>query len=108
MVEAARIWSVTSAIRRSEALFLHWDAVDLGTPTVEIRGGLTQVGPDLYFSEPKTARGRRKIDLDAGTVEVLRSHRARQAAERLLVGTGYQDNGWYSLARMGNRGNLTA
>jgi len=41
---------------------------------------------------PKTAKGRRTITLDAGTVAALREHRKRQAAERLLMGAGWSDN----------------
>jgi integrase len=41
---------------------------------------------------PKTARSRRTVALDPGTVAVLRGHRASQAAERLQVGAGWRDH----------------
>ncbi len=44
----------------------------------------------LHYGEPKTASGRRMIALDPATVGVLRSHRARQAQERLAWGADYQ------------------
>jgi integrase len=40
---------------------------------------------------PKTAKGRRTVTLDSGTVAALREHRKRQAAERLLMGAGWTD-----------------
>jgi integrase len=89
--EAALHVLATTALRRSEALALRWAAIDFDAATIEVRAGLTNVGPELHLRGPKTPRGHRRIDIDAGTVNVLRSHRARQAAERLLVGAGYQD-----------------
>jgi hypothetical protein len=40
----------------------------------------------------KTAKGRRTVTLDKGTVAALREHRKRQAAERLLMGAGWTDH----------------
>ena len=39
----------------------------------------------------KTPRSRRGIDLDPVTLAVLRSHRAHQLEQRLLMGAGYCD-----------------
>lgn len=46
----------------------------------------------VQFSEPKTQRGRRTVDLDSTTVAALRSHRVRQTADRLAV-----ERGWANL-----------
>jgi integrase len=35
---------------------------------------------------------RRRVELDPGTIDVLRAHRSRQAAERLAFGAGYRDH----------------
>ena len=46
----------------------------------------------LVFSErPKTDRGRRTVDLDPGTVSVLRARKRQQTEHRLAVGAGWQD-----------------
>ena len=45
----------------------------------------------VQVSEPKTAKGRRSLALDPATVAALRAHRARQAEEKLAVGSRYQD-----------------
>jgi len=47
--------------------------------------------PGMSWGTPKTAKGRRTIALDPATVAFLRQHRARQVAERLLLGAGYVD-----------------
>ena len=41
----------------------------------------------------KTAAGRRRVELDPGTVAALRAHRRAQAAERLAFGAGWRDHG---------------
>ena len=43
------------------------------------------------FTEPKTNRGRRTVDLDPETVGILRKHRSKQLSGRLLWGEGHQD-----------------
>ena len=47
---------------------------------------------DVIVSEPKTAKGRRSVTLDATTVDVLRVHRKRQLEERLAAGSGWTDS----------------
>jgi integrase len=70
----------TTGARRAEAAGADWRDVDLDA-------GTWQVGTS------KTARGRRSIALDAGTVAVLRAHRKRQLEERLAWGPAYTDSG---------------
>lgn len=61
------------------------------------RAGEDHVAPVIVVSHvvqmgtPKTAKGRRTVTLDDVTVSVLREHRARQNAERLLVGSSWTD-----------------
>jgi integrase len=47
----------------------------------------------LTVRRAKTAAGRRRVELDPGTVAALRAHRRAQAAERLAFGAGYRDHG---------------
>jgi integrase len=42
----------------------------------------------VQFGEPKTQRSRRTVDLDAGTVAVLKAHRKTQLEERARTGLG--------------------
>ena len=53
----------------------------------------------MTIGEPKTARGRRPIALDGGTLAVLREHRQRSLEERMLVGPAFEDQGWSSTIR---------
>jgi len=82
-----------TGMRRGEVCGTRWGDVDLDRATLEVRQQLLALRGELIFSErTKTDRGRRKIDLDPATVAVLRAQRARQAEERLLMGSGYEDH----------------
>jgi integrase len=90
---AAFLMLATTGARRGEVLGLRWADVDLDTRRAAIRQTLIAVHHKVQLGEPKTAKGRRTIDLDAVTVIALREHRKRQAAERLLMGEGWTDHG---------------
>lgn len=53
----------------------------------------TTVGSEVIDSPTKTHKSRRRVSLDHGTVRVLRSHRARQAEERLAAGEAWVGEG---------------
>jgi len=95
---AAFLLLATTGARRGEVLGLCWSDVDLGTGRAAIRQTVITVNNEAQIGEPKTARGRRTIDLDAATVAGLKEHRKRQAQERLLVGQGGVTSGWCSAA----------
>jgi integrase len=76
-----RLLSMTGC-RRGEALGLSWDDLDVEAATLTIRRALVPLGATVIVSEPKTARGRRRIALDPLTIEALKAHAARQADEQ--------------------------
>lgn len=85
--------------RRGEALGLRWADMNLGESSVAIRqqviplpkaGGVGREGRIVPVTKSGEAR---VIELDRRTVSMLRTWRARQNEERLLLGAGYQDLG---------------
>ena len=82
-----------TGMRRGEILGLRWSDVDLDSALVSVRQALISVAYEMQISDVKTSYGRRVIDLDAGTVAVLRRWRKDQAEERLASGGSYKDTG---------------
>src|SRR5665811_18094 len=70
-----------TGMRRGEAIGLKWSDVDLENARLSVRRALIPTSREVVVSEPKTAKGRRVIALDAGTVEVLKAQAARQLEE---------------------------
>jgi len=90
-----------TGMRRGEAIGLRWSDVDLENARLSVRRALIPINREVVVSEPKTAKGRRVIALDPGTVEVLKGQAARQldaqdAGDEAWVETGLvftQQNG---------------
>jgi integrase len=78
-------------LRRGEALALAWEDVDLETGTLWIHRNLGEVDGKLTWGTPKTVNGTRSVAVDPLTVTELRSHRRRQATEKLALGAAYDD-----------------
>jgi integrase len=89
---AAYLLLATTGLRRGEALGLRWQDLDLDASRASIRQTVIVIKHTVMIGTPKTAKGRRTVTLDSGTVTALREHRKRQAAERLLMGAGWTDN----------------
>ena len=88
------LFLATTGCRRGEALGLKWSDVDLEAATAIISRQVTAIDHELRIKElPKTKAGH-TIRLDPGTVAMLRSWRATQAEERLVLGPGYHDDGF--------------
>lgn len=87
----AWVFLATTGCRRGECLGLQWGDLDLDAGTAIISRQVTAIDHELRIKElPKTKRGH-MIRLDTDTVTMLRRWRARQAEDKLLVGTGYDD-----------------
>jgi len=88
-----------TGVRRGEVCGLRWSDVDLESGVVEVRQQLNVVRspgtPDggLVFSErTKTDHGRRKIALDAATVAMLKTQKARQAEQKIAMSAGWHSD----------------
>ena len=64
-------------------------------------GQLQQLGGRLVAGPPKSDAGRRVIALDTTTIAALRTHQARQQAERDAAGVRWQDTGYVFTTRTG-------
>lgn len=82
---------VLTGCRRGEALGARWSDIDLETGRWIIRRSRGVVNGSPIDGPPKSGKSR-TVSLDHGTVAALRSHRARQNAEKLAWGAAYQDS----------------
>ncbi len=91
--EALYVLSLTTGLRMGESLGLRWSDVDLDAGTLGVSRQVQRMreGGGLVFSEPKNA-SRRTLELPQRAVEALRSHRKKQAEEKLRT-TDYGDAG---------------
>ena len=91
-----------SGLRRGEIAGLKWSEVDLGAGTLTIARNRVQVGAaTVVENEPKTESSRRTLPLDEGLIAVLKRASARQAQERLALGTDYADSGYVAVNEAG-------
>lgn len=92
-LHAAFVLLATTGMRRGECLGLRWSDLDLTAGRLSIVQTVIAVNHEVRIGSPKTARGRRTVALDKGTVAVLHRHRQQQLAERLIMGSGFTDHG---------------
>ena len=80
--------SAYTAMRRGEAIALRWADVHLAERYVRIvESAVKKRGKGMIVRKPKTKKSVRNIDLDAGTVEVLRQHRELQEQKGITAQT---------------------
>ncbi len=104
-LEALYVLAVHTGMRRGELLGLKCEDVDLDSAAVRVLRTQTRTdnGRRLSLGEPKTTKSRRTVRLAPRALEALRSHRARQAEEKLKSGSLFQDQ---SLVFAGEGGGL--
>jgi len=99
------LWAVllTGGLRPGEALGLLWEDVDLEAGRLHVQRALSRRGVEGWrLVPPKTSRGRRVVVLPSFAVQALKSWRAIQAEERLLLGSEYQDDGFVFSTEFGS------
>jgi len=83
-----------TGMRRSELLGLLWRDVDLHSAIVRVRRARIKDGYEMVDKErPKSSRGRRSIDIDPTTVDVLRQWQRCQETERQEWAEAYEKSG---------------
>jgi integrase len=71
-----------TGMRRGEVLGLRWCDVDLENMRLSVRQALVSIAYEVEISDVKTGTGRRTIDLDPVTVDVLKAWRIERAEEK--------------------------
>jgi integrase len=92
-LEACYVVLVALGLRKGEALGAAWTDIDLDRGLLTVRQALKRVGGAVSLGDVKTSGSRRMINLPDAVVAALRSHRARQAAERLAAGPSWHESG---------------
>ncbi|MDZ7733356.1 MAG: tyrosine-type recombinase/integrase [Acidimicrobiia bacterium] len=87
--------AATTGMRRSEALGLRWEYVDLGTGRVRVVATMQRVrdeyGSRIELLDCKTDRSRREITLPELTASRLRTWKVEQNERRLKLGPAWSD-----------------
>lgn len=79
-----------TGMRRGEILGLRWGDLDLALGRVSVRQALVTVAYEVHISDVKTGSGRRTVDIEQGSIEVLQAWRAARTEER--AGTAPADS----------------
>ncbi len=90
-----------TGLRRGEAVALSWSNVNLDGGTIRVEATLSRVGKELLITEPKTDRSHRTVPLSPAVVALLKTQKARQAAERLRAGNQWTDTGLVFTTELG-------
>ena len=83
---------ITTGLRRGEVAGLRWSDIDLATGRLSVNRARVVVNHKVLVSTPKSEHSARVIGLDGTTVSALKANKARQSAERLAWGPGYESN----------------
>jgi integrase len=78
--------ALNMGLRRGELLGLRWSDVKFDRNELTVNYALQTVDGKPVLVEPKTAKSRRTLAMSPSVADALRSHKARQNAERLRLG----------------------
>lgn len=85
--------AIATGLRQGELFGLKWEDVDLERGVLHVRRAMQRVAGEMRFVEPKTGTSRRAVTLIPSAVAALRAQKVRQNAERLGIGSKWQDWG---------------
>lgn len=78
--EALYVLAVTTGLRQGELFGLRWKDIDLRARKLSVQRAISEVNGRVEVSQPKTAKGRRRVELPGLAVEALREQRKRSRA----------------------------
>ena len=92
----AAMWRLLlgTGMRRGEVIGLKWSAVDVEAERLEIVRQRTIAAGRVVEHSPKSARGRRTLDLSPAVAATLRTWKAAQAQERQTAGPAWIGRGY--------------
>lgn len=103
--DLAGAWRLTaSGLTRADILGLRWSDVDMETGVVRISQGRVPLLHSDHVDDPKSGARRRAVPVETiwpGSLALLRSLRARQAADRLRAGSAWQESGYVVVDSLG-------
>jgi integrase len=85
--------TLTTGLRRGEAIGLRWEDVDFEQRWLHVRQNITDVNGHLNKGKPKTPSGQRDVKLPPSAVPLLLEHRKRQLEQRLAAGSKWEGAG---------------
>ena len=91
-----------TGMRRGEVMGLRWDHIDFHEGTLRVESSRVQARTGIIQEPPKTNSGRRVVDLDTFTLEVLAEHQRRQEEMRERKSEMFRDQGWVFADELGD------
>jgi integrase len=95
-LSALFVLAAATGMREGELFALAWSDIDLEGGALSVQQTLEEIDGKHRLKEPKSAKGRRRIDLPAFAVKALWEHKARMMQEGHLDGPVFCDRrgGW--------------
>ena len=90
-----------TGLRRGEVAGLRWSDIDLDARTLQISSTRLRFGKHVVEDTPKSRAGRRTLPVPDHLAASLRSARAIQAADKLLLGEEYEPSGYVVVNELG-------
>ncbi|MBI3073018.1 MAG: site-specific integrase [Deltaproteobacteria bacterium] len=82
-LHALYVLAIDSGMRQGEIFGLQWADVDLKVGAISVSRTLVEVNGEIEPGEPKSKKGKRRIDISHASIDALREHRKRMFAEGL-------------------------
>lgn len=99
--EALYALMLSTGLRRGEALGLQWKDLDCDAGVLLVRRQLKREEGVLVTSNTKTSKSRRSVNLPSPLIATLKAHKARQAEDRLVLESAWQNSGYIFATSIG-------